>query len=354
MYSRLNASKNLLNEKGLDGFIIFKPVNVTYVTGFTGDDSVAIISKKDSYFITDSRYTEQALHEVKDFNIIEHKTGIMDAIKEYVDMLHIKKLGFEEDYLTYGQYSELKDKLNVELIPEKSFIEGLREIKDETEIENIKKAQYITENTFEYFLKFIKVGMKERDIALEMEYHMKKLGAEDKSFDFIVASGKRSSMPHGKASDKIIENGDFVTFDYGCKVNGYCSDMTRTVVVGKANDRQKEIYNTVLEAQMNAINNLKAGMIENEGDNLARRVIDEKGYGNYFGHSLGHGVGLEIHERPVLSPRGNNVLKAGMIVTIEPGIYIPDFGGVRIEDMVLLKEDGVIDLTNSPKVLIEV
>ena len=183
---------------------------------------------------------------------------------------------------------------------------------------------------------------------------MKKLGADDKSFDFIIASGKTSSMPHGKASDKVIENGDFVTFDYGCKVNGYCSDMTRTIVVGRANEKQREIYNTVLEAQTNAINNLKSGMIEKDGDYLARRVIFERGYGNYFGHSLGHGVGLEIHEKPFMGPRGTNLLKSGMVVTVEPGIYIPELYGVRIEDMVLLKEDGVIDLTNSPKELIEV
>ncbi|AGB18902.1 M24 family metallopeptidase [Thermoanaerobacterium thermosaccharolyticum] len=354
MNNRLDAARRLLIEKELDGFIVFKPVNVTYLTGFTGDDSIAIISLNESYFITDSRYTEQASHEIEDFKIIEHKSGIFEAIKDCVNMMGINKLGFEENYITFEQYNKLKNMLNVVMKPENSFVESLREIKDDTEIENIKKAQFITDETFKYFIKFVKPGMKEKDVALEMEYYMKKLGADDKSFDFIVASGKRSSMPHGKASDKVIENGDFVTFDYGCKVNGYCSDMTRTIVVGKANEKQREIYNTVLEAQINAINNLKSGMIEKEGDYLARKIIVERGYGDYFGHSLGHGVGLEIHEKPFMGPRGTNLLKSGMVVTVEPGIYIPEFSGVRIEDMVLLKEDGVIDLTNSPKELIEV
>ncbi|AEF17205.1 MULTISPECIES: M24 family metallopeptidase [Thermoanaerobacterium] len=354
MKNRLNEAKNLLVEKGLDGFLIFKPVNVTYLTGFTGDDSVAIVGLNESYFITDSRYTEQASYEIKGFKIVEHKSDIFEAIRDCISNMGIDKLGFEGNYITFEQYNKLKDILQVELKPENGFVESLREIKDETEIENIKKAQYITDETFKYFLSFIKPGMREKDVALEMEYYMKKLGAEEKSFDFIVASGKRSSMPHGKASDKIIEYGDFVTFDYGCKVNGYCSDMTRTVVIGKANDKQREIYNVVLEAQINAINNLKAGMIEKDGDYLARKVIIDKGYGDYFGHSLGHGVGLEIHENPFMGPKKTNLLKAGMVVTVEPGIYIPNFSGVRIEDMVLLKEDGVIDLTNSPKELIEV
>lgn len=354
MNIRLDAAKRLLIEKGLDGFIVFKPVNVTYLTGFTGDDSIVIISLNESYFITDSRYTEQANQEIKDFKIVEHKSDIFEAIKDCVNMMGINKLGFEENYITFEQYNKLKNMLNVVMKPENSFVESLREIKDDTEIENIKKAQFITDETFKYFINFVKPGMKEKDVALEMEYYMKKLGADDKSFDFIVASGKRSSMPHGKASDKVIENGDFVTFDYGCRVNGYCSDMTRTIVVGKANEKQREIYNTVLEAQINAINNLKSGMIEKEGDYLARKIIIERGYGDYFGHSLGHGVGLEIHEKPFMGPRGTNLLKSGMVVTVEPGIYIPDFSGVRIEDMVLLKEDGVIDLTNSPKELIEV
>ncbi|MDI6604185.1 MAG: aminopeptidase P family protein [Thermoanaerobacteraceae bacterium] len=354
MNCRLNILKSLLKEREIDAFLILKPVNVTYITGFTGDDSVAIISRDVSAFITDSRYVEQAQDEVSGLEILQYKYTMNDAIKEFVDKFNIKRLGFEEDFITYAQYSSLHKKLCIDLIPQKNLIEDMRKIKDDSEIENIKKAQYITDETFKYFLSYIKIGMEEKYIAVEMEYYMKKLGAEEKSFDFIVASGKRSSLPHGKASKKKIEYGDFVIFDFGCKVNGYCSDMTRTIVMGKASDKQKEIYNIVLEAQMNAINNLKSGIKECEGDNLARKIINDKGYGKYFGHSLGHGVGLEIHEAPLMGTMGQNILQPNMVVTVEPGIYIYDFGGVRIEDMVLLKEGGVIDLTNSPKHLIEV
>jgi len=341
-----------MKEKDIEAFVIYKFVNVTYITGFTGDDSVALVTHNKAIFITDGRYTEQAQKEVKDFEVIEHKTGIKEVLKEYIKTLEIKKLAFEEN-ISYGQYRELKELLEIELIPQANLVETLRMVKDEEEIENIKKAQNITDRAFEHLLKFIKVGMTEKEVALELEYFMKKQGAEDLSFDTIVASGKRSSLPHGKASEKVIEKGDFVTIDFGCKVGGYCSDMTRTIVMGKASEKQKEIYNIVLEAQQKAIDNIRAGITSKEADLLARSVIEEKGYGQYFSHSLGHGVGLEVHEAPSLSFKKEEILKEGAIVTVEPGIYIPDFGGVRIEDMVLLKEDGVINLTKSPKYLIE-
>lgn len=352
MNKRLQNLRELMKEKEIEAFVIYKFVNVTYITGFTGDDSVALVTHDKAIFITDGRYTEQAQKEVKDFEVVEHKTGIKEVLKEYIKTLEIKKLAFEEN-ISYGQYKELKEFLEIELIPQASLVETLRVVKDEEEIENIKKAQNITDKAFEHLLNFINVGMTEKEVALELEYFMKKQGAEDLSFDTIVASGKRSSLPHGKASEKVIEKGDFVTIDFGCKVGGYCSDMTRTIVMGKANEKQKEIYNIVLEAQQRAINNLKAGLMSKEADLLARSVIEEKGYGQYFSHSLGHGVGLEVHEAPSLSSKKEEILKEGAIVTVEPGIYIPDFGGVRIEDMVLLKQDGVINLTKSPKYLIE-
>ncbi len=341
-----------MREKNIEAFVIYKPVNVTYITGFTGDDSVAFVTHDRAIFITDGRYTEQAVKEVKNFEVIEHKNGIKEVLKEYIKTLGIKKLAFEES-VSYRQYRELKEFLEIDLIPEVNVVETLRMVKDDEEIENIKKAQNITDKAFEHLLNFIKVGMTEKEVALELEYFMKKQGAEALSFDTIVASGKRSSLPHGKASEKVIEKGDFVTIDFGCKVNGYCSDMTRTIVMGRASEKQKEIYNVVLEAQQKAIDNLKAGLMAKEADLLARSLIEEKGYGKYFTHSLGHGVGLEIHEAPSLSFKKEEILKERVIVTVEPGIYIPDFSGVRIEDMVLLKEDGVINLTKSPKYLIE-
>ncbi|HAA64294.1 MAG TPA: Xaa-Pro dipeptidase, partial [Thermoanaerobacter sp.] len=276
MNKRLQNLRNLMKKRDIEAFVICKFVNVTYITGFTGDDSVALVTHDKAIFITDGRYTEQAQKEVKDFEVIEHKTGIKEVLKEYIKTLGIKKLAFEES-ISYGQYRELKEFLEIELIPQANLVETLRMVKDEEEIENIKKAQNITDKAFEYLLNFIKVGMTEKEVALELEYFMKKQGAEDLSFDTIVASGKRSSLPHGKASEKVIEKGDFVTIDFGCKVNGYCSDMTRTIVMGKANEKQKEIYNIVLEAQQKAIANLKAGLTSKEADLLARSVIEEKG-----------------------------------------------------------------------------
>lgn len=354
MNKRLGKLQELLSQYDLDGYYISKPANVTYITGFTGDDSVAIVTKDKAFFLTDSRYTEQAKIETDGFLIIDNNRDMYKAVSECVNSSGIKKLGFESDYMTYEIYSILKETYKIELEPLNNIIESFRSIKDEKEIENIKHAQKITEKAFEHILSVIKVGMKEIDIAAEMEYYMRKEGAEGTSFDTIVASGFRSALPHGEASEKTIENGEFVTFDFGCKYNGYCSDMTRTIVIGKATEEQKKIYNIVLNAQKYAIENLKANIKENEGDYLARSIIENEGYGKYFGHSLGHGVGLEIHEAPFMAKNKNGILKINMVVTVEPGIYIPNFGGVRIEDMVVIKENNVLDLTNSPKDLIEI
>lgn len=354
MNKRLEKLQSLLEMEGIDAYFISKPSNVTYITGFTGEDSTAIVTKDKAFFITDSRYTEQAKAEVIDFAVVDNNRDMFKAISDCISKINVKIVGFESDYLTYGTYNTLVESNNVQFKPVRNLIESLRAIKDDKEIDNIKYAQKITEKAFDHVLKNIKVGMKERDVAAEMEFIMRKEGAEGTSFDTIVASGYRSALPHGEASNKVIENGDFVTFDFGCKYNGYCSDMTRTIVMGKATEKQKEIYGIVLKAQKNAIENLKANMKDFEGDNLARSVIEKEGYGKYFGHSLGHGVGLEIHEAPFMAKDKTDILRINMIVTVEPGIYIPDFGGVRIEDMVVIKENSVIDLTSSPKELIEI
>lgn len=354
MNKRLEKLQNMLNQYDVDGYYISKPSNVTYITGFTGDDSVAIVTRDKAFFITDSRYTEQAKIEVDGFSIIDNNRDMYKAVGECINSSGIKTLGFESGYVTYEVYSTLKDTDKVQLKPLNNIIESFRSIKDEKEIKNIKQAQKIAEKAFDHILSVIKAGIKEIDIAAELEYYMRKEGADGTSFDTIVASGYRSALPHGKASEKIIENGEFVTIDFGCKYNGYCSDMTRTIVIGKATEEQRNIYNIVLNAQKHAIENLKANIKESEGDYLARSVIENEGYGEYFGHSLGHGVGLEIHEEPYMAKNKSGILKVKMVVTVEPGIYIPNFGGVRIEDMVVIKEDNVLDLTNSTKELIEI
>lgn len=341
-----------MKEKKLDGAIIYKPENRRYVSGFTGTSGYALITLDRAIFITDFRYIDQSTKECIGYEVVKHSNE--RTIYSIINDLGIKKLGFEEDFVTYSQYKEFEKKLDsISLMPLEGSLSKLRTIKDQEEIELIQKAASIADEAFLHICDYIKEGMTEKEIALELETYMKKKGATGTSFDTIVASGIRSSLPHGVASDKIVEKGDFITIDFGCIYNGYCSDMTRTIVLGKASEKQKEIYSIVLEAQMKALEAIRAGITGIEADKVARDVIESKGYGQYFGHGLGHGVGLEVHEMPRLSPIGEDTLQPGMVVTDEPGIYIPDFGGVRIEDLLVITEDGHRVLSKSPKDLLE-
>lgn len=352
---RIAKFRQQFEKLGIDAALIISDVNRNYLTGFTGDESFAIITKNKAFFITDSRYTEQARKQVKNFEIIEYKPpSVHDYIKKIVLDNEIKRIGFEEDRISFSEYEKYKETLEgIELVKLNGAVENLRIIKDEEEIELISKAAQIADDAFLHILDFIKPNMKERDVALELEFFMRQKGASKLSFDSIVASGKRSSLPHGVASDKVIEKGDFLTLDFGCVYEGYCSDMTRTIVIGKADDKQKEIYNIVLEANEAALEAIKPKKACCEIDKIARDIIANKGYGDRFGHGLGHGVGREIHEQPRLSAFGKAVLEKGMVVTDEPGIYIPEYGGVRIEDLVLVTEDGYKVLSQSSKELIE-
>lgn len=347
----INFRKKII-DSGLDAVIVYKPENRRYLSGFTGTAGYVVLTRDRNIFITDFRYVNQASEQCKDFEIIRHtnERTLYDILNE----LEVKTLGFEEEFVTFSQYEEFNEKLNnIELVPLKGVINKLRTIKTEDEIENIRKAANIADMAFEHICSLLKPGVTEWEISLELESFMKKQGASGTSFESIVASGKRSSLPHGVASQKVIENGDFVTLDFGCIYNGYCSDMTRTVVIGKATSKQKEIYEIVLKAQEAALESIRAGITGFEVDKIARDIITDRGYGEYFGHGLGHGVGLEVHEAPRLSPVGKDTLEENMVVTDEPGIYIPDFGGVRIEDLVVVKKDGYEILSKSPKHLIE-
>lgn len=352
MQRRLSKLREILKEKNLDGAIIYKPENRRYISDFTGTSGYALITIDRAFFITDFRYIEQSKRECKAYEIIEHNNKY--SIYSILNELNINRLGFEEDFVTYMQYKEFNEKLNnTELVPLDGTINILRKIKYEEEITYIEKAATIADEAFGYICEYIKPGISEKDIALELENYMKRKGATATSFETIVASGVRSSLPHGVASDKLVEKGDFITLDFGCIYNGYCSDMTRTIVLGKASDKQKKIYNIVLEAQLKALEVIKPGIKGMDVDKIARDFIQLKGYGKNFGHGLGHGVGLEIHEDPRLSPIGKDILQAGMVVTDEPGIYIPEFGGVRIEDLVVITETGNRVLSKSPKQLLE-
>ena len=352
MIARLARFREQLSDKGIDAGILYKPENRRYLSGFTGSSGYVVVTLDDAYFITDFRYMEQASKQCMGFEVLEHTNE--NPLHTILKGLKLNNIGFEDDFVTYAQYREFCDKLeHTKMVPLEGVMGNLRKIKDEEEIKMIEKAALIADHAFDHILKFIKVGMKETDVALELEVFMKRQGASGLSFDSIVASGVRSSLPHGVASDKIIEEGDFVTLDFGCVYEGYCSDMTRTFVMGKASEKQKEIYSIVLDAQINALEAIKPGITGVEVDRIARDIIKEKGYGNCFGHGLGHGVGLEVHEAPRLSPLGHETLRPGMVVTDEPGIYVPGFGGVRIEDLVVVTETGCRTLSKSPKDLIE-
>lgn len=352
---RLKKFREQLTKSGFDGALIYSDANRNYLTGFTGNESYIIVTLKEAVFITDSRYTEQAKNEVLGFEVKEYSLKITDYIINMVESLDIKKLGFEENFMTFDMYEELSSKLKrVEFVKLMGMVEELRQVKDREEIESIEKAASIADEGFSHVLNIIRPGMSENQLGLELEYFMRSKGASGLSFDSIVASGKRSSLPHGRATDKIIEKGDLLTLDFGCVYNGYCSDMTRTVVVGKATERQAEIYDVVLKANETALKHIKPGITGAELDMKAREFIESKNFGKYFGHGLGHGVGMEIHELPLISKKGNYPLEPGMVITDEPGIYIPDFGGVRIEDLVLVTEDGCRVISKSDKQLIEI
>ncbi|MDD3225463.1 MAG: Xaa-Pro peptidase family protein [Clostridium sp.] len=349
---RIEKLRAVMASKNLDCVLLVGDSNRNYLSGFTGDESFSIITKDNAIFITDSRFTQQAKEQVKDYEIIQYNRPFSIFFGETIKKLNVKNVGFEEDVISYAFYDELSKAVSVELIPMRGIVEEIRVIKDKNEVQTIKQAAGIADKAFAHMLDFIKEGKTEREVGLELEFTMKKMGARDLSFPSIVASGVRSCLPHGQATEKILKKGDFLTLDFGCIFNDYCSDMTRTVVIGEASDKMKEIYNVVLKAQENAIKVIKPGIKTCIVDAAARDYIIEKGYGKYFGHSVGHGVGRQIHERPILGPKSTTVLKSGMIVTDEPGIYIPDFGGVRIEDLILVTDTGCEVLSKSPKNMI--
>ncbi|AMW98835.1 M24 family metallopeptidase [Rummeliibacillus stabekisii] len=349
---RVERLVKALNSQNLDGLLITNNYNLRYMTGFTGTSGVAVVSQKEAVFITDFRYTEQASKQITGYRIVEHKGTIIDEIAAVVKELGIKSLGFEKDVVSYSMYETYSKVIPADLVGVTDLIEKIRLVKTEDELKTIKAACQIADETFEHIIQFIKPGKTELEVSNELEFYMRKLGATSSSFDTIVASGVRSALPHGVATDKIIEKGDFVTLDYGALYNGYISDMTRTVAVGEPSEQLKEIYQIVLEAELLGLEKFKPGMTGKEADAICRDYIKEHGYGDAFGHSTGHGIGLEVHEGPGLSFRSNVTLEPGMVVTCEPGIYLPGVGGVRIEDDTLITETGNEKLTHAPKELI--
>lgn len=351
-FKRVQEINRQLN---IDAVLISNGNNMRYVSGFAGETGYLYISDKRHAVITDFRYTYQAEMEAKGYEIITIGSGgYEEAIGDILRADQVKRLGFESEDMLFSKYEDFKKALdNVELVPIKDQITRLRRIKTPKELEYIKQAEAIGDKVFSEMLDFIKPGMTELEVAARIEYLLKLYGGQRSSFPAIVASGINSSMPHAVPTLKKIEVGDFVTMDFGCVYEGYCSDMTRTIVIGKANDKQKEIYNIVLQAQLAALDVIKAGIKGKDVDKVARDIIYNAGYEGCFGHGLGHSVGLFIHENPRLSPAEDDIIEAGMVETVEPGIYVRGFGGVRIEDLVVVTEDGYENYTHSDKSLIE-
>ncbi len=353
MNARLIKLQEKISAEKVDALLITKVPNVTYFSGFRGDSSALFVGKNFFKLITDGRYTEQAAAEAKNFSVVEQKEGLRKKIVEEIKDSGCNKIGFEGLVMTVAEHSYFKKELRG--VKFKSVeLDTLRQVKDDSEIENIREACKIADVAFEKILEVIKPGVREIEVAAELEYFMRRLGSQRAAFTTIVASGWRGSLPHGTATDKKIFAGELVTMDFGATFNDYCSDITRTICVGRASDEQKKIYNLVLDAQLYGLEIIAAGKSGKEIDEAVRNRLTAAGYEKFFVHGLGHGVGLEIHEEPRLSKLSKcEKLLPNMIVTDEPGLYIENFGGVRIEDTVLVTRGKAQPLTLSPKTLIE-
>lgn len=350
----ISKLKKFLQDKDYAAFIVSEE-NRRYFTSFPSSDGFLIVTAEKSVFLTDSRYIEAAQQQCVDCDEVLLFKSVKESIVPVVEELGIKKLAVESGRITLRQLAMYSSGINVKFETDNALenaIEDIRLIKSKKEIDLVVKAQRIAEKAFEHILGFIKVGMTEREIGLELDYFMLRNGADALSFETIAVSGEKTSMPHGVPGMRRIQNGDFITMDYGAVVDGYHSDMTRTIAVGSVSQEQKRVYDTVLKAQTEAFAVMKPGVPCADVDKAARDVIAQAGYGDYFGHGLGHGVGIEIHEEPRLSPFGKKVLESGFLVTNEPGIYLPGKFGVRIEDMAFITDDGYENLTVCPKEII--
>ena len=353
--ARLERLRAFLREQELDAVLVSKLENLHYFSGFTGDDTLLLLAEDDAELITDFRYTEQAEEQTADFAVIEHKHGLLKMAAERILHHGWKRVGFEGADLCYDDFAALYKMLPGIEFHQAVKLDALRVLKDEAEISCIRKAVEISDRAFSHILTFLRPGISEIDVAAELEDFMRRAGSERPAFTTIVASGQRGSLPHGFATEKLIVAGEFVTMDFGAVYKGYHSDITRTVCVGKADAKQREIYDIVLQAQQLGVREIQTGKSGKEIDAAVRRFLLDAGYARYFGHGLGHSVGLEIHEEPRLSPSSNCAgLEQNMLVTVEPGVYIPGWGGIRIEDTVLVTSSGGVSLTQSSKQFMEI
>lgn len=337
-------------QKSLPAIFLSQIENVRWLSGFTGSNGIILLTQEEALFATDSRYIEQAESECPRFQLEKLSPNPQEDIVKLITGLNVPKIGFEAGHLSYRTHEKYRSKLpeSIELVPTDNLIEDLRMVKDADEIACIEAACAVVDRAFEYILPFLQPGAVERDIMLELEWYLRKNEGADVAFDTIVASGPRSALPHGRASLRVMQKGDLVTLDFGARLNHYCSDITRTIVLGEPTDQQRKVYQTVLDALFKGIEAIRPGVAGKEVDAVAREFIREAGYGDYFGHGLGHSLGRTVHDGPALSPSSEVTLAPCMVTTVEPGIYIPGWGGVRIEHDVLVTEEAPRILTHSP------
>lgn len=354
--SDLVIDKQMISESlskwGVDGLFVQKDENLRYISGFTGSDSYLFVTSEAFYLLTDSRYVEQAKEEASGFEVVDYHGKLAEVLAGLVKSHRVEKLGIESvlSYRMYLSFDEVMPEVSFEFCP----VDEVRRIKSKEELSLLAEACKISDESFKNTIPYIHAGVTERYLQAVLECEMLKAGSEGKSFDTIVASGERGAYPHGTATDKVIEEGDLITFDFGAIYKGYHSDITRTVAVGKISDRQRFLYDKVLGCNEYVESILKAGMRADEADTAARVYLKEWGLDSYFTHALGHSVGLEIHEAPVLAQRDKSLLEVNMTETVEPGVYIPGTGGVRIEDTVVIQQDGISILTQFPKKFLQV
>jgi Xaa-Pro aminopeptidase len=346
---RLTKVRCSLVEHELDAILVSQPENRRYVSGFSGSSGWLVVSAEDAVIATDFRYYEQVVREAPNFALAKIKKRFQDLLPDLLADLGILRLGFESQHVTVDQLATWSQATgDIEWVPLKGTLETIRAVKDEEEIAALRRSAALTDAAFAHLLEVIRPGMTEREAAWEIETYMRAHGASKVAFDLIVASGPNGALPHAQASDRVIHSGEPIVIDIGCILDGYCSDMTRTFCLGQPTEEYLRVWDIVRRAQEAAKAAIHAGLSGVEADTAARSLIEEAGYGENFGHGLGHGVGLAVHEKPGASPLSEDVLQAGMTLTVEPGIYLPGDFGVRIEDLVIVRDEGIEILTGSP------
>jgi Xaa-Pro aminopeptidase len=349
---RLEKLRKKMQETNVDAVFVTSPENRYYFSNFRGSAGALFITLNEAILLTDFRYADQAKQDARIFEVIDHNRELFSYVKKLVENSGVQSLGIEYETLPIEEFMGIKETIpSINLEKVDSLFYDIRMIKDEQEIDYLQEAVSYCDQAFEHILTFIRPGMTEKEVGLELEFFMRKAGAEGIKANHVIASGERSSLPHGQATDRVIRVGDFVKMDIGARVKGYYSDFTRTVVVGEPTQKQVEIYEIVKKAQLAALKEIGPGKVCGELDEVGRSIIREAGYGDNFGHSLGHSIGLAVHEKPAMRKGDQTVLQPGMVITVEPGIYIPGFGGVRIEDFVVITEDGYRNLTKATKEL---